>query len=480
MKKKSILGICGVTAAVLAYGAYVHARNENWLEGYRATSTCAAEDDEYFLTALSRHSTGQISQDGDNRTKLLTKIASDCTVKSVEGNPLVKAFDANFSAATASERETVFADMTDPSLFFTKRVLEKDEEWGHLTSQGITEQSPILAKLSPPRQYLIAAKYQSEIREAAAAQRKIFIDAAQHLGPGLLPQHMADYATQLTRADSSLQVLATLDTLARSKSTPIESPLQSPAKALTQASEAFKSLAANESLGAYSLQQTILGSEAFVAGANGHYYFGVLPGRPEEGRIVIHAQDKASLRPGVHRYWVRQANLDEMVTSSRQAWLFTYVIADAKTEEQLNSLINSAQELSQNLQKVVFALNNAIQGTDSAASASSPDNSTSGSSLQAAYNKQMNKLSQKAAAEITEQDMGEVAEILAHPKTVADWQFLAELEKGIEEDEASGCDTGSCQIHVSMVRSGAALREKTGIHPPADVVSKQEPSQPNS
>ncbi|MGF6599689.1 hypothetical protein P3T23_004417 [Paraburkholderia sp. GAS448] len=73
--------------------------------------------------------------------------------------------------------------------------------------------------------------------------------------------------------------------------------------------------------------------------------------------------------------------------------------------------------------------------------------------------------SSKSTADIADADITDLADILAHPTTEADWKFLSELDANAT-DPANSCDTADCAIDQNIVGKAEQMIKSAGLVPP--------------
>lgn len=87
--------------------------------------------------------------------------------------------------------------------------------------------------------------------------------------------------------------------------------------------------------------------------------------------------------------------------------------------------------------------------------------------IKQAYNSAYSKLrGDKSTADITQSDIDNLANILAHPATEADWRFLSDLDAA-ETDPGNSCNTGDCAIDQSIIGQAERMIKSAGLVPPS-------------
>lgn len=192
---------------------------------------------------------------------------------------MVVAFDKNFQGLSNDDKLKVFEKMSDPTAFFTKRILNGEAEWSHLNAKQVSVLLPTFAGFSDSSKAVVANKYGAELRAVGIDQRDAFAEATKKLENNSLPEHADDFQKNLKELNVSLGQLAQIDTLVQSQTDGHrDTGLANAAAALNSASQVFDSLAGD--LSRYKRQQVVVGSEIFVRGGTGHYYIGMLLASP--------------------------------------------------------------------------------------------------------------------------------------------------------------------------------------------------------
>ena len=457
MKQKTARGILAAGAlAALSVIGYIHLQQHLWITNLKSTSTCSPGDDEYFFGKLS----GAVNADDPNtvdQEKVLKTIGNDCAILKTEGNPLVQAFDRDWADHSLDDQGALFAAMSDRSLFFTTRLLTNDPTWSHLTDEQFGKLAPYLAKVSPARRNLIAEKYRPEMLKAAQGQRDEFVKSVQALASANLPGDADTFGHSLKAAQDSFHALADLRAVAIPKPDATSKAIANAAQLLNAVVNGYQPLGGDNDFASFEFNQVIIGPETFIAGRkSGRYFLAVLNEHPQLGRILLHVPDDAGIGgPGVYGSWVRQAHRDEQARSDSHAWVFTYEAASQSERENLTQYLKTSRILVSALQKIATALTD----PPPAAQAASDD---AVEPIEVAFNREMSAVrTQKATAEITEQDIDRLAKILAAPVTPADWAYLAKLDSDYVA-QGTACNTGDCAIGETIVAKAEGIIHDSG------------------
>jgi hypothetical protein len=156
-------------------------------------------------------------------------------------------------------------------------------------------------------------------------------------------------------------------------------PISKESAAFKKASDAYDLILSTDKKNLkFELKEVFIGQQLDVLGADGRYYLGqlsedlrkniqlsvnptyqdILVARMARGPSALYLKDRTIvLRPGRYNFWIRQADIDDIISSPDKAWFMTYEIADTETQKNLLKLKRFTNEFVNSIQKFGSELN---------------------------------------------------------------------------------------------------------------------------